>query len=876
MGWAPGTIISLDDPERIGRVQVRCELIDEGTILPNANDGWCWVLEDFILPTKVGGSHRMLKVGSQVALLPMMGDPRQMLILGCIPSRRDRPSPLTDRFDETYGAITANGVVEIADDRELSHGIAYPHGVFQHVSPTGDITYQTQDNARLQLQHDGGCRMENDTCFSALSPDGVVQQGNDSGAYSRLDPSGEIAHKSPSGSGITFGELEVLATGPASGVSKLVRDARKRFGGRLGECVRSIDELKQALTFISEQDFLNHAPRIVQLLDKVLSLSDVLDEGNSILDKISNFTPEDLAKIVAPQVDMCLDLNLEELLPEIEGVIISERGGSVADAVIELLPDNLKERVRPELIDKIATIFAGDKEMAAKAILHEVVPMGVGAISNMFGLNLQKNLGGLSKAIDGIRTLQDLVRTPGISPINLGSFAGELVQKAGLLKGLFPSKFTKFLPDGVMEYVLGIPEASDFSPLQLAVGFITNGVAKDTKESLSRVEPALSKLKAVKEIFKQKDLYEKGVTPELLEVFKGLGAKQGLDWESVEYRGMAQYLKEVAAPILAEIEQPVLESVGTFNQLIDSIPDDKAGVRFSLTESSGEIAANGVGLGGRMEVTPDGGKMVGPDKFTSLSVGNGAARIGSILGGLNLENKGLKVAADVLDFMQIGIDKLDVVVGMKKGFQVKISPLRGISIGLNGIPELPDLSLLAKELLGSEEIAKAKEAFDRIKQVVEGGDGGEGGGSEGGGIGKVSFNLNESGISAGSEKGPSINILDDRIGVAGVDHLPFVTHTHEIINHTIGNLDHTMDCVVAFHFPWVSEEYGTNWRELVRENFFEPERVIQYLAPLEGNAGLYLAQLIYKRLDRLVHEWDKFGFKPPEPPEEEEEDVNEN
>lgn len=40
MGGIPAEITSLDDPEKIGRIQVRCPLIDENVNLPNGEDGW--------------------------------------------------------------------------------------------------------------------------------------------------------------------------------------------------------------------------------------------------------------------------------------------------------------------------------------------------------------------------------------------------------------------------------------------------------------------------------------------------------------------------------------------------------------------------------------------------------------------------------------------------------------------------------------------------------------------------------------------------------------------------------------------------------------------------------------------------------------------
>jgi uncharacterized protein involved in type VI secretion and phage assembly len=190
IGWVPGEITSIDDPEKLGRIRVRCDLIQQDTDLPNANDGWVWVLEEFVANAVPGGTHRLLKVGTQVALLPMMGDPRQMILLGCIPSRIDRPWPEMDRSKEVYGSATPGQVFEIKNDAEASQLNAFPHGVLQHVSGKGDIMQQTAENARLQLLHDGTSRIENDKAFTTHTPDGTVVQRNAEGAQSILRAGG--------------------------------------------------------------------------------------------------------------------------------------------------------------------------------------------------------------------------------------------------------------------------------------------------------------------------------------------------------------------------------------------------------------------------------------------------------------------------------------------------------------------------------------------------------------------------------------------------------------------------------------------------------------------------------------------------------------
>ena len=95
-GWLPGTITYIEpvtSGEGLGRIRCKCDLLSGNTDVPNAWDGYVWVLEDSVLNGKSGGSHKPLHIGSQVALIPMLGDPTQLLMIGAIHSREDRPDP---------------------------------------------------------------------------------------------------------------------------------------------------------------------------------------------------------------------------------------------------------------------------------------------------------------------------------------------------------------------------------------------------------------------------------------------------------------------------------------------------------------------------------------------------------------------------------------------------------------------------------------------------------------------------------------------------------------------------------------------------------------------------------------------------------------
>lgn len=243
MGWVPGEITSLDDPEKIGRVRVRCDVIAPNTDLPNNNDGWVWVMEEFVANATPGGTHRLLKVGAQVALLPMFGDPRQMILLGCIPSRVDRPHPELDRSKETHGTATPGNVFDFKNDANASEVKAFPHGVTKTVSPTGDITQQTAEHARMQLNQDGTARIENDKAFTMMTPEGDVKSKSKEGATTTLTADGKVKVEAGTESKLTLDGKEGKMEGPLSDISQLVKKVKELLVGNLGIGQQILQEL---------------------------------------------------------------------------------------------------------------------------------------------------------------------------------------------------------------------------------------------------------------------------------------------------------------------------------------------------------------------------------------------------------------------------------------------------------------------------------------------------------------------------------------------------------------------------------------------------------------------------------------------------------
>lgn len=333
-GWVPGEITSLDDPEFLGRVKVKVFGFGEADF-PNSRDGYAWVGEEFTNAGRPGGSHRMLQVGAQVALLPMMGGARDFLLLSCIPSRKEPPDPELDRNRGLYGVSSPGGVIEIHDDNTQSEIRSFPHGVIQHIDGEkqegedyrGTITTETAGGARSQLRADGDVQLETPNASTKLTKDGEVETINASGARCTLEKDGTAKFQNALGSGLTLGQIESTLTGPPNPIAGLMQTVERAFGGNLGrslQLVRRLERIYEQLNLPNLSDIAIDAigERLLDILEDLGGgLGSVIAEGMKALQDLDELSIDDLVKVVGPQVENALKLDLGGITGEISNIL---------------------------------------------------------------------------------------------------------------------------------------------------------------------------------------------------------------------------------------------------------------------------------------------------------------------------------------------------------------------------------------------------------------------------------------------------------------------------------------------------------------------------------------------------------------------------
>jgi len=408
MGGLPAEITSLNDPEKLGRIQVCCPLIDDTANLPNGDDGWIQAIELFTNNATPGGSHRLLHVGSQVILLPILGHPNQMILLGCIPNRIDRPSPEVDRAEGLYGHHTQNGVFKIRNDKEQSEINAFPHGVTQHVSGGGDITQQTKEGAKVQLKSDGTVRNENPKSSTTLAPDGTVETRNAASGTSVLTKDGNWEIKSKNQASLKLNDGDAVMEGPKSQLSSLVSGLKQKLAGTLGQgesLVRQIEGLKDSIGSMSIENLLTELPDAIASVDSIIkSFPDVLDT----LDEIKKFPVEELGDSLMGQATQFLDAGLGGIIPVIQEVLSSP--GGIEEKVSELV-ENLGYTGSVQELRDILTGLDGMPDIQIQAISSLVAPGGFEASKNIFGLGLESTLSKLDLNLSYTGSVQGLNET---------------------------------------------------------------------------------------------------------------------------------------------------------------------------------------------------------------------------------------------------------------------------------------------------------------------------------------------------------------------------------------------------------------------------------------------------------------------------------
>lgn len=669
MGWIPGIITDLRDPEMIGRVKVRCDLLAENVDLPNENDGWVWVLEEFCLANRSGGTHRMLEVGTQVAMIPMMGDARQMLIIGCLPSRVDRPPEGADRAEKRYGKQTPGGVIEMNDDKKAAKITTFPHGVLQGVTGTGDIIYETRDKARFSLTQDGNSLLGNDLASLQAGKNGDVSLFSGGSATANFSADGQVAIASPNQAVLSLDGSTALVTGPNPQVSQRLNQLK----GLLLGCFYYADQDLKTLEAMTN-DFNDERIQPIVFLEKTRQalkrlyqgIGSNLSQSVKEFNELKEYSVIDFSKCCEGQIKEALRLGLGELIEVVKSVA-GKSGEEIAESLKNDIPEKFLNTLdlgnRIEIFRRLSDLkptlnaLRYNPDFQTELILSTLSPQGWSGIEILFGLGIADKIEKLEEAINPKEKLDQLANA--MTPKDEKKWWEDLSDRINSVKGLLDPKLIEFISDktenfNVFEWSeqdklsesgISIPYSSSLlksvpleegkekpdwytldnqlvpgeSPLAILLGTIFKGMMDKISDRLTELQNQQEIIDKIDELYVLAEtlVFDDANTEKILFFIDKLGGTVGKDENPIAiatFDLLPRLYKELIEKVKPLIEETWIDA----NSLINWIPESPRGAILQAKDDQVQMQSNAGSNGAIVKIDRTSATIAGPEFGDSM------------------------------------------------------------------------------------------------------------------------------------------------------------------------------------------------------------------------------------------------------------------
>jgi len=635
-GWIPATIESIEDENNLGRIRVTSELIEPNTTLANWDDGSILVLEDFTSNNSKGGSHRFLQGGSQVALLPMMGNPNCLLMLGCIHSIVDQPSPELNRAKGTYGSVTPGQVAKVNNDTDGSSIDSRPSGAVQHVSGGGDITAQTRNGARSSLLADGTVAYQNNMASSTIAPDGSVSVTNLAKGFSILNPDGTWEMKSSNNALLRLAEGAAELKGPLSSISQSVKD--------LGEQLpKAMNLVQEALTKASQliEDFKAHGSvefltsKLTPLLNEVGEFKPIVEKALSSLNQLKKVEFDDLAEYLRPQAEAVLNSKVPDLFSTVRKTVESVTSDALLDELSTVLPDSFQDALK--LVD--STVLQGlahNPTAQVQYLTDSLTDGGLDSINSMLGLDLHEVLGSLQNSFNIPLPAWMSTDIPP-TPQQEEEWRLQIATQAVKVKDLLPNQLQElFSYEDVIELIEMAVAGGD--PLHAFLGKAGTKTIEGFAPKISELVDLSSKVPLINDfvagITSGQDI--PSLVSDLAGNFPGLPELESLDLNSA----LSSILPIALGSLTEDLKGALTDAIASGNSLLNTLGEGKSGGVLRLTKNFVEAKASESGLGAKLMVTAPKASLVGIGGLTELFADRTSAGVKTPWGSFGLGSGG--------------------------------------------------------------------------------------------------------------------------------------------------------------------------------------------------------------------------------------------
>jgi hypothetical protein len=638
MGWIPGEIDNVADPNGIGRIKIRSDLLQDNTVIPNAEDCQVYVLEEFTSTNSRGGAYRFLENGGQVALLPMLGDPTQLLMIGCIYSVVDQPSPEFDRSKGLYGSVTPGQVFRVFNDSDSSSIDARPTGAVETINGKGDIISQTKDGARTALHANGTIEHQNAMASQSFLPDGTVEIKNFAKGVSLLKPDGTWEIKSSGEATLKLEEDKTELKAPLQPISQTVKELSQQLPTAMHIAKETFSKAAALLDdFQYHGDITYLLNNLNPLIQQFGQFQEVLQEATGSLDSLKTIEFDDVVDLLMPQAEKLLENNLPDVFPVISDVLQSVTSGKdIITTLKERLPQELTKSLDSPEIEMILDGLQHNKDVQYQLLTDAIVPSGADSIRGILGMDMHDVLGVVNATFDISPPPWQLTGLPPTPEEEL-AWQQTLDTKQKELATALPQSLQGQFSDSELSELI-MMAVSGGNPLGSLLGQV--GV-KAIDQLVPQVSEILDATRGIPVLGQLLGGLSSGgdissLTDSLLDAFPGMPSIGSLDLDSV----IQTVLPHALSYLSGDIPGMLGGALGAANTIFNIFGGKKSGGVIRLTKDMVEAKADESGIGAKLKITKPKASLVGIGGVTELFAEKGSAGIRTPWGEFGLGSGG--------------------------------------------------------------------------------------------------------------------------------------------------------------------------------------------------------------------------------------------
>jgi hypothetical protein len=634
-----GIVTNTKDPRGLNRIKCRVDLIDQYNDLPHGDDGWIPTVTRFTVPFGEGGSKEPIKEGSEVLLLPIFGRSNNWVYLGCIPNAVDKPSPEFTSREGLYGEVTEGGIVTLKDELDNSEIKAFPQGVSQIVTGTGDSIFQTQGGAKQTLTQDGNVIHETPNAAIAISPTGRIQQGNKVGSQLVLDESGNVSLKDAGSAELSFTSSQVTLSSSFGGIARQIDGIKKSLSGYLQQGNQLLSEVSDTLQSLNIDGLDAGLGDLTATLQKLSSgIGTTIESGLEQINALSNAPLKDFTDQLDNSIQSAYQTGIGVISSSIKEIIQPGNAKELLGELTKIVPPEWGlGAITQEVIDALSY----SPEVLLEYILKEIAPEGIDY--GLLNLGIYEAIAPLDKAIAEAKAilldpepnfLSDFGEEYSDSYFGdetLNIFTPEEIARRkalrrSLVRNALPELLKAQSTDEWLDYFI---EEDKNIALSTLTGLAQQSIAKSGQEALSSANTLLQQTPLFSELTAS---YGQADFDRVKEIIPQINP----DFDLSDYTNPQTVLPQLLSPFVSKLQPLINDSASKVQSLLKRVNGISKGAQLVLKPYLAEMRASPVLPSGKLQVNAGGGFLASASGLNTVFANPGGAGAATPWGGFSI------------------------------------------------------------------------------------------------------------------------------------------------------------------------------------------------------------------------------------------------